>query len=202
MGALLKKLEDIPVMGGLDDSPRGRVLRGAAHLFRVQGYDRTTVRDLAAVIGIQSGSIFHHFKTKEDILCAVMEEAINYNFGRMKAAVTEAGGTRDKLLALIRTELESINGETGEAMAVLVYEWNALGPDNQQKLLALREEYENLWFDVLRQAREEGLIEQDPILWRRLLGGAIAWTGNWYKPQGPLSMDQLAEVTLQMACKK
>jgi len=68
----LTNLDDLPQVGGLNDSPRGRVLRAAAYLFHLQGYSRTTVREIAQVVGIQSGSLFHHFKTKEDILCAVM----------------------------------------------------------------------------------------------------------------------------------
>ena len=56
------------------DSARGKLLQVAAHLFRNKGYERTTVRDLAGAVGIQSGSIFHHFKSKEEILRAVMEE--------------------------------------------------------------------------------------------------------------------------------
>ena len=72
---------------GIDDSPRGRLLSAAAQLFRDKGYERTTVRDIAAVVGIQSGSIFHHFKTKEEILFAVMEEVIHFNTERLRAAI-------------------------------------------------------------------------------------------------------------------
>lgn len=195
----VQSLSNIPHMGGLDDSPRGRVLRAAAHLFRTQGYERTTVRDVARVVGIQSGSLFHHFKTKEDILCAVMEEAIVYNTARMREAVEQGSTTREKLLGLIRAELESINGDTGDAMAVLFFEWQGIASDKQKRLLEMREHYEAFWLDVLTAARTEGLITQDPFLWRRLLSGAIAWTVMWYKQQGPLSVADLAEMTLEMA---
>lgn len=77
------------------DSARGKLLQMAAHLFRSKGYERTTVRDLAAAIGIQSGSIFHHFKSKEEILRSVMEETIVYNTALMRAALAEAQGTRE-----------------------------------------------------------------------------------------------------------
>lgn len=192
-------LSSIPHMGGLDDSPRGRVLRAAAHLFRSQGYERTTVRDLARVVGIQSGSLFHHFSSKEEILCAVMEEAISYNFARMEQAVAAGRNPREQLLGLIRAELESINGDTGDAMSVLVYEWSALSADKQAHLLAMRERYEALWVAVLAEARAQGLLHHDPFLWRRLLGGAIGWTGMWFKRDGSLTLDAVAEMTLEMA---
>ena len=105
---------------------RGRLLKEAARLFRDKGYERTTVRDLAAAVGIQSGSLFHHFRTKEDILKAVMVETIRLNTALMQAAMDAVDAPRDKLRALIRAELESINGLTGEAMAVLVFEWRSL----------------------------------------------------------------------------
>ena len=54
------------------DSARGNLLQAAAHLFRNKGYERTTVRDLASAVGIQSGSIFHHFKSKVEILRACL----------------------------------------------------------------------------------------------------------------------------------
>jgi AcrR family transcriptional regulator len=186
-------------MGGLDDSPRGRVLRAAAHIFRTQGYERSTVRDLAKVVGIQSGSLFHHFKTKEDILCAVMEEAILYNTARMQEAVDQGGTPAERLRGLVRAELESINGSTGDAMAVLVYEWGALSKANQERFLILRAHYEQLWLDVLKAAREQGLFSHDPFIWRRLIGGAISWTVTWYRASGPVTLDQLADMVLDMA---
>ncbi len=199
--ATVQSLDNIPHMGGLDDSPRGRVLRAAAHLFRTQGFERTTVRDLARVVGIQSGSLFHHFKTKEDILCAVMEEAITYNTARMAEAVENGKTVREQLRGLIRAELESINGDTGDSMAVLVYEWGALSPDNQARFLAMRARYENLWLDVLAAARTQGLVTHDPFVWRRLIGGAISWTVTWYRKSGPVSLDELADMVLEMALK-
>ncbi|MDF3031121.1 MAG: TetR/AcrR family transcriptional regulator [Moraxellaceae bacterium] len=192
-------LSKIPVMGALDDSPRGRVLRAAAHLFRTQGYERTTVRDLARVVGIQSGSLFHHFKTKEDILCAVMEEGIRFNHERMREAVATGKGPREQLRNLILAELESILGETGDAMTVLVYEWNSVTPERQNELLKMRGDYEAFWLDVLGDAKQLGLLRHDPFITRRLLAGAIGWTRTWYKRKGPVTLAQLAEMVLEMA---
>jgi len=131
------------------ESARGKLLQTAAHLFRNKGYERTTVRDLASAVGIQSGSIFHHFKSKDDILRAVMQETIHYNTALMRAELAEAGSVRERVLALIRCELQSIMGGSGEAMAVLVYEWRSLSPEGQAAVLALRDIYEQIWLQVL-----------------------------------------------------
>ena len=184
------------------DSARGKLLQTAAHLFRSKGYERTTVRDLASAVGIQSGSIFHHFKSKEEILRSVMEETIVYNTALMRAALAEAQGTRERLLALIRCELQSIMGGTGEAMAVLVYEWRSLSEEGQAQVLALRDTYEQIWLAVLGEAREAGYFKGDPFIQRRFLTGALSWTKTWFRSQGPMTLDQLAEEALSLVCKE
>lgn len=184
------------------DSARGKLLQTAAHLFRSKGYERTTVRDLASAVGIQSGSIFHHFKSKDEILRSVMEETIRYNTALMRASLAEATTLRERVLALIRCELQSIMGGTGEAMAVLVYEWRSLSQASQQFILELRDTYEQLWLDVLSEAKAAGYFNADPFILRRFLTGALSWTNTWFRPEGPMSLDQLAEQALSLVLKE
>lgn len=188
---------------GMEDTPRGRLLAAAAHLFRNKGFERTTVRDLAQEVGIQSGSIFHHFKTKEEILRCVMEEVIHFNTDRMRADMEQSDDPREKLLALIRSELVSINGDTGEAMAVLIFEWRCLKPESQAYILELRSHYERIWLDTLKACQNAELIEpgRDLFILRRFLAGAISWSHYWYKPGGPMGIHEMAEQALYMALK-
>ncbi|MEH6500606.1 MAG: TetR/AcrR family transcriptional regulator [Pseudoalteromonas distincta] len=193
-------LAELIAAGLLTDpaTPRGRLLQASAHLFSSKGFERTTVRDLAAAIGIQSGSIFHHFRSKDDILRAVMEETIHCNTAIMRAALEGLDEPRERLLALIRCELQSILGGTGEAMSVLVYEWRSLSAEGQQLILGLRDIYEAVWLEVLQQAYEAGLVTLEPFILRRLLTGALSWTITWFNPQGEMSLDELAEKALDM----
>ncbi|UNT20553.1 atu genes transcriptional repressor AtuR [Pseudomonas aeruginosa] len=183
------------------ESARGKLLQTAAHLFRSKGYERTTVRDLASAVGIQSGSIFHHFKSKDEILRSVMEETILYNTALMRAALADAEDLRERVLGLIRCELQSIMGGTGEAMAVLVYEWRSLSAEGQAYILGLRDIYEQMWLDVLGEARLAGYCQSDPFILRRFLTGALSWTTTWFRPEGPMSLDQLAEEALALVIK-
>jgi AcrR family transcriptional regulator len=183
------------------ESAKGRLLATAATLFNQKGYERTTVRDLASAVGIQSGSIFHHFKTKEAILKAMMEETIIFNTQRMKVKLEVANTPKEKLLALIVCELESINGVTGDAMAVLVYEWRSLNEQNQADILKLRDAYESLWLDVLTLAKNDGLVEGDMFILRRFLTGALSWSKTWFNNKGKVSLDTLAEEALRLAIK-
>ena len=178
------------------DSARGKLLQMAAHLVRNKGYERTTVRDLASAVGIQSGSIFHHFKSKDEILRSVMEETIRYNTALMRAELAQATSVRERVLALIRCELQSIMGGSGEAMAVLVYEWRSLSESGQAQVLALRDIYEQLWLQVLGEAKDAGLIRGDLFITRRFLTGALSWTTTWFRPDGSMNLDQLADEAL------
>ena len=198
-----KVMQELVDAGRMTDpeSARGKLLQAAARLFRRKGYERTTVRDLATAVGIQSGSIFHHFKSKEEILRAVMEETIVYNTALMGSALAEAGTLHERVLALIRCELQSIMGGTGEAMAVLVYEWRSLSEDNQAHILALRDRYEEIWLEVLEEARAAGYVQNDPFILRRFLTGALSWTTTWFRPDGPMSLDALANEALALVIR-
>ncbi|MDG9923676.1 MULTISPECIES: TetR/AcrR family transcriptional regulator [unclassified Pseudomonas] len=199
-----KVMQELVARAELTDpeSARGKLLQTAAHLFRSKGYERTTVRDLASAVGIQSGSIFHHFKSKDEILKAVMEETIVYNTALMRAALAESSDTRERVLGLIRCELQSIMGGTGEAMGVLVYEWRSLSEESQAYILSLRDTYEQIWLDVLSDARDAGYFNADPFVLRRFLTGALSWTTTWFRPDGKITLDQLAEEALALVFKK
>ena len=199
-----KVMQELVARAELTDpeSARGKLLQTAAHLFRSKGYERTTVRDLAGAVGIQSGSIFHHFKSKDEILKAVMEETILYNTALMRAALAEAQGPRERVLALIRCELQSIMGGTGEAMGVLVYEWRSLSEESQAYILSLRDSYELIWLEVLGEAKAAGLCQSDPFVLRRFLTGALSWTTTWFRPGGKMSLDELAEQALALVIKE
>ena len=185
----------------MDESPRGRLLRAAAHLFLTRGYAQTTVRDLARDVGILSGSIFHHFDSKEEILEAVMTEVSLLNAGRMRTAAEGRGAPLARVRALIRCELDSIHGETSEAMTLLVSEWRSLSAAAQERVLLARDRYEEIWLDAMRSARDE-LLPIDPFVLRRLLQGMTSATANWYRARGPLTLDLLTDQIVSLLVRK
>lgn len=95
-----------------ENSRRMELVRAAARLFRDRGYERTTVRDIGNAVGLQSGSLFYHFRTKEEILVAVMALGISNTTEQLAAALAEVQHPRDKVATLIRVHLHSLLGET------------------------------------------------------------------------------------------
>lgn len=189
--------QDASIVKGMDNTPRGKLLSGAARLFREKGFDRTTVRDIAREVGLQSGSIFHHFTTKEDILFAVVSEVIRFNTARLEKAIQGIEKPVDRLRALILEELQSIVGDTREAMSVLVYEWRCLSTERQTEALALRAVYESLWLDTLQALHAEGAFTDDPFIIRRLITGMTSWSNTWFDPDGNLTMEDLVDIIVR-----
>ena len=179
-------------------SSKGVVLNAAASPFRHKGYLQTTVRDIGRETGILPGSIFHHYRSKDEILRRVMVESIVFNLTRMKRALNKAGSLEDRLRTLISVELYAMNGETGEAWSVLVDEWRNLSEEAKVDILKLREEYEGLWREVLQAAYDEGMVTLEPDILRKLMAGSLHWSATWFRSGRGLTLDQLTDRVLQL----
>lgn len=180
-------------------SPRRKQLIGvAARLFVDEGFDRTTVRMLALEMGIKSGSLFHHFRDKQEILCAVIEEGMHNALAIARIALAESGcSPQARLDAMARAHLETLLTDRN-AHVVALYEWRRLDDDSRAHLVHLRDAYEALWQQVIDEALEAGLIRGDKFLVRRFVLGALNWTVRWYDPDGPRSPEALARELVAM----
>ena len=112
---------------GSESERRREVILTAGQLFCKHGYERTTVRELARAVGLQSGSLFHHFRSKEEILVAVMNNGIQEVIDDGERALARYRAPADRLAALFRVHMWSmLHGAGGDAMNALVYEWRSL----------------------------------------------------------------------------
>lgn len=198
IGVLLSRLINQGLISD-PDKPKGRLLAIAAKLFNQKGYANTTVRDIAAEAGIQSGSLFHHFKNKEEILFGVMNEVVIAMDEALAETLQEADSLEQKIRTLISNEIRFIHGKTASATRVLVYEWRALSADKQKQILKGRSHYYQMWNHILTQAYEAGLIVIEPEYLRQLIHGAAMWTAHWYRPDGKLNIEQLIDRITLMA---
>lgn len=183
------------------DTPKGRILTAAAELFQTRGFAQTTVRELAAAVGIQSGSLFHHFRSKEEILEAVMMEVIELNTQRMRDALIAAGTPLARLHNLVLAELTSVTGETSQAMSLLLMEWRSLPDDAKERVLVLRDAYERLWLDTLVAAKGE-LLPGKPLVQRRLIGGMTAHSASWFDLRGRMTLEDLTAQIMAMVTRR
>ena len=186
-------------MNVMNESPRRKELtRQAARLFVQEGFDRTTVRMLADEMGIKSGSLFHHFRDKQAILAAVIEEGTQNALNMAHQALNDTGDTASaRLHAMARAHLQTLHTDRN-AHVVALYEWRRLDPAARSHLSHLRDAYEALWESVIDDALAAGLIHGDRFLVSRFVMGALNWTVRWYDPEGKRTPDELANELVAM----
>ncbi len=186
-------------MNVMNASPRRKELtRLAAQLFVQEGFDRTTVRMLAQEMGIKSGSLFHHFKDKQEILAAVIEEGTQNALMIARQSIERCSADPEtRLRVMARAHLETLFADRN-AHVVALFEWRRLDPVASAHLSHLRDAYEALWVQVIDDALEAGLIYGDRFLVSRFVLGALNWTVRWYDPNGPRTPDDLADELVAM----
>lgn len=176
-----------------DAGRRGQIVRESARLFREKGYEATSVRDIAAATGLQSGSWVYHFRTKQDILAAVMEEGLERALDRIEAIGRGPLPPRERFRALVRTHLDTLLGAGQDFIPVLLYDWRSLEPKARPRVVALQKRYETVWDDTIAALRRSGDWAGSTRVDRLLMFGALNWIAHWYRPRGPLDVNALAE---------
>jgi len=179
------------------ESLRQELLDQSARLFRDKGYGNTTVRDIAAATGIHAGSWFYHFKTKHDILVAVVELGLTQSLDEIEALGVAQLPAREALRRLIRQHLHTLLGPKQDYIPVMLYEWRSLEADAQRRIVGLLDRYEAVWDEVIGRLHQSGEWSMPTKLDRLLLFGALNWSVKWYKPNVGDSLDELAETALQ-----
>src|SRR3954465_6123893 len=181
-----------------ESNRREELLRVSAKLFREKGFDGTSIRDISNAAGMHSGSPFYHFKTKQDILVAVMEQGLAEGLRRTEEVMALALPPEQKLTKLIRAQLGTILEEGNDFIPVLLYDWRSLTPTNRRRIVALKDRYDALWQQVIDDLQRVGRMPGDPQLMRLLILGAVNWAGTWYRAGGRLSVDEIADGAAQL----
>ena len=176
-----------------ESNRREALLRVSAKLFREKGFDGTSIRDISNAAGMHSGSPFYHFKTKQDILVAVMEQGLAEGLRKSEEVMALPLPPEQKLKGLIRTQLGTILEEGSDFIPVLLYDWRSLSSANRRRIVALKDRYDALWQQVIDDLQRAGHMPGDAQLVRLLILGAVNWSGRWYRPGGRLSVDEMAD---------
>lgn len=175
-----------------DSHRRREILKRAASLFRRRGFERTTVRQIAAALEITSGSLFYYFESKEELLVAIMEEGIRDVHAAVAGGLAAQRGVAEKLVAMASCHLTALLGSNLDALMVLLYEWRSLSPAAMKRVMASRNLYEDLWDRELAAAAARGWVDSDTVLVRQTVLGALNWAGQWYRPGSRLGIEALA----------
>ena len=175
------------------------MVRLAGELFAQKGFRATTVREIAEAAGILSGSLYHHFDSKESIGDEILSGFINDVLADYRAAVSSAGSPRDVLEQIVRSTSRTLARHRA-ALAMLQNDWSYFAA--QPRFSYLRKavnEIERTWVTQLERGQSCGIFraDLDPRLTYRLLRDVL-WIPSQWRVAGGYSTDQVAEGLLQL----
>src|SRR5438105_12388522 len=88
--------------------PRQEILRTAARLFQEQGYDATSMNDVAAALKLSKGGLYHHFQSKDEILFHIMNHAMDITEERVFGPARRIADPEERLRMLIRLHIDVV----------------------------------------------------------------------------------------------
>lgn len=163
---------------------RDQILSIAARLIAKRGYSATTVRDIADEAGILSGSLYHHFSSKEAILQEILGSFMTGLLDRFEEIVAEGGSPRDILDKLIAHAFTTIESQP-DAVGLYQNELSFLGRQPGFEFLRENSErIEELWLSQIREGQKVGVFRDSidaPIAYR-FIRDAVWSTVAWYRP--------------------
>ena len=173
---------------------REELLAIAGRLFAERGFRNTTVRDIADAAGILSGSLYHHFDSKESMVDELLDTFQQQWFTQYDEILAGDRTPRAKLDAVVRASFAAIDRHHSE---VAIFQNDAAflaGFERFRYLIERNERFEKLWTGLLREAVAAGELraDLDVELVYRFLRDTVWVAVNWYRPGGPLSADEVA----------
>lgn len=170
-----------------------RLLDAAATLFRRKGYEGTSIREIAALVGIQNASMYHHIRSKADLLYTLSVESLTRITAVSEQAVESRDEPLDRLRALIVAHLETSLADQ-DRHATMLMELRSLSADQREEVVDRRDRYERLIERVVADAQAAGDVRSDfsPRLLTLALLNLLNWTIFWYRPDGDLDIGEIA----------
>jgi AcrR family transcriptional regulator len=184
-------------MASLDE-----IVDAAAKVFQRKGYHAATVQDIADAVGILKGSLYHHLRSKEDLLYLVVKEPIAEIYAAMaKIAGSDLPAT-EKVRRAILAHLEGFDRHYPH-LSVYLREREEMKRLYRERLNLSPKQYEGYWQEILREGIRSGEFRADldvKVVSYGLLG-MLNWAYKWYDPKGRLGFAEVAEqfATLALA---
>lgn len=172
-----------PVRRGRPGHDLESVLQVAAKLFNERGYDGTSMEDLSRKLGITKSAIYHHVRSKEELLRLAVDRALDGLFAVAAEVDAMPGPAIDRLEHLVRGSIAVLAERLPFVTLLLRVRGNTRV---ERTALARRREFDQIAAKLVRQACDEGDLRPDidPLVTSRLLFGTVNSLIEWYRPRG------------------
>jgi TetR/AcrR family transcriptional regulator, cholesterol catabolism regulator len=173
-------------------SRRAEILNVASELFATKGFAGTTVRDIADSVGILSGSLYHHFNAKEDMVEEIFKAYFDELTARWDVVLAEPWDSSTKVEAMLRQAFENVDRHTAAAR-LFTHEWMDLR--HLGNFAAQWDQIERMWLALIRAGIKEGTLRSDidPALLFSVAMDLVRGMSGWYHRGGRYSIQTLAD---------
>jgi len=176
------------------------VLRKAVDLFNEQGYDGTSMGDLARALGFSKSAIYHHVPSKTHLLSQALDEALDGLTEVLDEAGREVAGTTayDRLRRAVRMSVEVLVEHQPAVTLLLRVRGNS---DVEMEALRRRRDLDARFAQLVQAAVDEGSLRSDvsAVLVSRLLFGMVNSLVEWHRPGGTVGAAQLSDAITTIA---
>jgi TetR/AcrR family transcriptional regulator, cholesterol catabolism regulator len=192
--ASVRRVADGTRAGGRRDA----VIKEAARLFDERGYHATSMEDIAEAVGLRKPSLYHYFKSKDEILFWIHEEFIDLLIERQLAREAPPVATLEALRAVMVDILQLMDTHRGH-VRVFFEHHRELPKDAHDTLVKKRVRYREMVAEIIRRGVDEGTLRDvDVQLATLALFGMCNWSYQWYQSGGPRSSEAIADAFCEM----
>lgn len=166
----------------------------AADLFARKGFEATSIREIGDAAGILSGSLYHHFNSKEEMLDVMLRRFVDRLVPVYQGVVSDGGPAADTLRRLI-TEGLRLSVENARELTVIMHERKFLNRTPEFSYVSdVMRDVERIWFGVLQEGVRSGELREglDLGLLLRIIMDMISSTITWYTPGSRYTPEQIS----------
>jgi AcrR family transcriptional regulator len=186
------------------DNSRTRILDAAAATLRARGLANAKLSEIAQIAGMLAPSLYHHFKSKDQLVEEVMMEGIYHNTRHIMSHV-EVLGSGASPIRRLETAIKShidflLTGDDYSSAVARVFD--DLPGEMKKRVVAAYSGFDNYWRDLIVAAQKDGSAnaDLDPTVVRKFLIAMLNSSSSWYRP-GKLGPDQIAAQAAEMVIK-
>ncbi|MPY93625.1 MAG: TetR family transcriptional regulator [Acidimicrobiia bacterium] len=174
---------------------RQEILDVAAAVFARQGIANTTVRDIGEEAGILSGSLYHHFSSKDEIVEEIIRAALDPDIELDVALAHSEVEPPEAVRQLLVRSLRFTHDHPDVAVIIANGRHELLAAERFDFLHTRGAAIRASWVAVLERGKAQGVFraDLDPDLTYKAVMGAVSAAPNWYRRSGAHDIDEIAE---------
>lgn len=180
-------------MAEFKNSRRSKEIHGVVgRLFAQKGYHSTSMREIARELKMNPSSLYHYFRSKEDILFTLMNDAMDDALTTLNKICATPLPPEERLERVLGFYIQYYAGNQ-ERLILLVNEMKSLDEGHRQVLIQKQQQYVGLIHSILEELGSEGRLKAiHPSVVVFAFFAMVHYTIKWYRPNGPVSLDELA----------